>query len=390
MSEFRALGTVVSFPTATDIALSLVLTGTGSATLNSSDTAYLQIPAGSVFRFPDLLQYIEQKIADWIYAACVADTGVTTPSAATDLAVSITFSPSLTQNASLCTLTIGSNLGGAQVGGTNAAITGATLNNTNGLWSKLGLVQEDTTSQAMSVAAGVATRVGVFQPRSIFVFERSEVDDGDAVEAQLSKSFRLGDGSGSAFYAGRQVQRRRFRLVDLDEKFCGRARAIARLGTSGASSVTLDVDGAVETTYSTGITGAQYDSTLASEAATDGAYVNVGGAWVGRVRAVASTGLTLYEKVPSSTTPPSRCAITRISEVEALWFEALRTGYLCVFDMVETLGGSFGTIRWTGQEYMLDDDSKGFTPERRDIANALYSYTFHLKRRDASGLTTVL
>lgn len=390
MAEFRALGTAIAFTSATDIALSLVLTGTGTATLNSSDTAYLTIPANSVFRFPDLCQYIEQKLADWIYAACVADAGVTTPTAATDIAVSITFSPSLTQNASLCTLTIGSALGGVTVGGTAATITSATLTNTNGLWSKLGLVQEDTTSQAMTVAAGVATRVGTFQPRSIFVFERSEVDEGDNVEALLSKSFRLSDGTGSAFYAGRQVQRRTLRLVDLDEKFCGRARPIARLGTSGASSVTLDVDGAVETTYTTGITGAQYDSTLASEAATDGAYLNVGGAWVGRVRAVASTGLSLYEKVPSSTTPPSRCAITRISEVEALWFESLRTGYLCVFDMVETLGGTFGTIRWTGQEYMLDEESKGFTPERRDTANALYSYTFHLKRRDAPGLTTVL
>ncbi len=391
MPEYRALGTAIYFESATDIALSVTLTGTGTATLNSSDSAFLQIPAGSYFRFPDLCQYIEQKLADWLFAAMTADAGVTTkPGSAAAIATSITFAPSLTQNSSLATLTLGASLDGAQVGGSAAAITAVTLTNTNGLWSKLGLVRESVTSQAISVAGGVATRVGIFQPRSIFIFERSEVDDGDAVEAQQYKAFRLADGSGSTFYSGRNVTTRTLRLVDLDEAFCGRAKPIARLGTSGVSSqITLNLNNTIEASYTLGVTETRYSSTLAAAALTAGAYVDIGGVWVGRLFSQASTALGLCDYVPSSVTPPSRCVISRISEVQALWFEAVRTGHLCVFDMVEEAGGSLGNIRWTGAEYMLNEESKVFTPERRDSANSLYSYTFSLKRRDLPGLTTV-
>ena len=184
----------------------------------------------------------------------------------------------------------------------------------------------------------------------------------------------------------------RLSLIDLDEDTCGRDVPLMRLQSINADRLTLEYDNTVESTYSTPITGAGYQSDLVLSAAS-GAYVSIGGQWVSRGfdsdPGPNPVTLVLYEKVPSSITAPTNCVVTRISDVHALWFEAVRTGYLCVFDMVEEPGADFGKVRWLSQEYMLSEESKAFAPDRRDISAPLYSYTFDLIRRDANDLESV-
>jgi hypothetical protein len=386
-TEYRALGTIIEFTTATDIGLTVTFTGTGSATINSSTLAYYQIAANTKWRLPDLLQHLTERISSWIVAA-VNEAGAPAGTAAPT--VQLNFTPSITSNGSLCSISISCT--GVTVGGTSAPITAATLINTNGLWSKLGFAQEGTTPITLTVSTGTATKTGVFQPRSIFVFLRSEVDEGNTETMQNYKALRLNDGTGSVFYSGRNTTRRRLSLIDLDENTCGRDVPLMRLQSINADRLTLEYDNTVESTYSTPITGVGYQGDLIATALTDGCYISVSGQWVGRLfdsEAGPPQTLVLYEKVPSSITAPTNCVVTRISDVHALWFEAVRTGYLCVFDMVEEPGADFGKVRWLSQEYMLSEESKAFAPDRRDISAPLYSYTFDLIRRDANDLESV-
>lgn len=386
-SEYRALGTIIELTSATDIAMSIVLTGTGTATLNSSDAAFGQMAAGK-YRLPDFLQLLAKKVSDWIYAACQADAGVTTKPVLTNCDCSFTFTPSLTQGDSIVTMTV--TITGAQVGGTAATITSATLTNSNALWTKIGLVAEYSTSQSMSVATGVATRAGAFQPRCIFVFLRSEIDFGNSEEAVQYKALRFADGSGSSFHSGRRITKRQLRLVDLDQDIGGRDMPISRLTSINANRYDLETANTTSVDYVTGFESAQYNTTAAQDAATDAPYVEIPGVWVGRVAVIDNASepaiITLFDKVPSSITAPTSCVINRISEVKALWFEAMRTGYICVYDVNETPGSDFGKIVWTGEEYMLAEDSKTWDADRRDAGAALYSYTFNLIRRDGNDL----
>lgn len=394
-SEFRALGTAIYFDTATDIALTLTLTGTGSATINSSDSAYLTIPAGSYWRTPDLCNYVAYKTRAWIFAAITADGGVTKSSfVVTDFAVTFTVSPSLTVNGSLFTFKITNNAGAhLKIGGTNAALTAVTLTNTNGLWSKFGLFSEASASDTMTVAANVATKTGRFQPRSLFFFLRSEIDDGETEQAVLVKNLVKADGTISVYESGRHIAKRSLRLVDLDENIAGRPVSYARLGDNGiaASRVGLNIN-TVSSVFSSGSTN-QIDSLYLNNnvdpaGEPTGKYLLLPGAWVGRIDDTTDpTLLTLWEKIPANITPPTACALTIISEVHALFFEALRTGYLFVYHTVETPGSTFGSVLWVSSDYCLDESNTTWSPERRSIGLPAYSFTFNLLRRDAPGIT---
>lgn len=387
MSEFRALGTIIEFDTATDIGITLTFTGTGSATINSTTLAYYQVAANTKWRFPDLCQYLAKRIEEWIIAAvAIAGDPAGTPNAT----INIGFTPSLTLNGSLASISM--TCTGLTVGGTGATLTAATLANTSGLWSKLGLVAEGSSTRNFSVAGGTASLTGLFQPRSMFVFLRSEVDLGQSHEVLQQRSLRLNDGTGAFFHSGRILTKRVLSLIDLDEEVAGRDMVVARLSSINADRKTLETNYTTESTYNSGgITGASYQGDLADDLTSDVAYVSVGDAWISRVSgnddSTTPQIIVLYEKVPSSITPPTGCTINRISEVYALWFEAVRTGYLIVYDMIETPGSDFGKVRYMSQEYMLAEESKVWAPDRRDNGAPIYSYTFNLIKRDANDLS---
>ena len=165
---------------------------------------------------------------------------------------------------------------------------------------------------------------------------------------------------------------------------------LARLDSINATRNILQVSSTTANTYVTGFEANQINVTALTDAVTDGAYIEIPGQWVGRVntfdQSATPATITLWDYVPSSITAPTKAPLTRVSEVKALWFEAMRLGYLCVFDVNETPGADFGKIVWTGEEYMLAEESRVWDADRRDAGAALYSYTFNLIRRDGNDL----
>jgi hypothetical protein len=375
VQEYRALGTVAPFASSTSITLTVTLSGGGGATLNSSDAAYPTISASTKYRFPDLCQKIASAVQTWLFDAMTADAAVTTkPSAAADIDVTLTFTPSTTPGGSLCTLAIGPDLGGAQISGNAATVSGVTLN-ASAAWVALGLTYDGGTATA-TINSGTATVSGLFQPRSIFVVDRTEDDSGDAEEETNLKIIRLADGTGSVYRSGRTVTTRDFRIVDLDEAGAGRALPIGRYSGFGATRDILTVPNPTTTGILSGISNLYMDTTLP----TTGRYAEVGG-FVSRIRSVSATQVRLCDLVPSSVTPPTASSINQISEMQALWVESVRLGYFVIYGINE----SSGALRWQSEEYMMG--SPRWQGERRSVSDGLYSFTWSLTRRDASGLT---
>lgn len=382
-TAYRALGTVVKVTSTITLTVSLRLSdGTNNLTLDSGEAAYETIAVGS-YRLPDFAQLVASKLLAWVTAAKAALVPATLTSTGSP-SVTLTFTPSTSAGGSLFSLAIGP-IGATFVAapsGTAAIVAHADtkIDNATGGYGPLGLVYgtaTGTTTRAGTVSSGTATWSGLFQPRSIFVFDRSEVDEGDAEEEQGYKAIRLADGSGSVYASGRSVTRRTLRLVDLDESVGGRPVTWGRCSALTSDRVTFTLP-APSTTSLSGISSPYYQSDLA----TTGRYVEVGG-YVSRLRTAHATAPVLCEEIPSSITVNSGTALNLVSEVHALHREAVRLGYLVVYDVTDDTGA----IRWTSEEYMLAPESARWAGERRDLDNPLYSFSWNLIRRDKTGIS---
>jgi hypothetical protein len=385
-TSYRALGTVVKLASTATLTVSLRLSdGTNTLTLDSGEAAYGTIAAGS-YRLADFAQLVASKLLTWVTAAKAAAVTAGTLTSTGSPSVTLTFTPSTTAGGSLFSLAIGP-IGATFVAapsGTAAIVTHADtfIGNATDGYSPLGLVYETatgSTTRAGSVSSGTATWSGLYQPRSLFVFDRSEVDEGDAEEEVEYKAILLADGSGSVYASGRSVTRRTLRLVDLDESVGGRPQTIARVASIDSDRVTLTINAPSTATLS-GISSPYYQSDLAS--AGVGRMVELGG-WVSRLRSVSASSIVLAEEVPSSVTVNAGTVLNLVSEVHALHREAVRLGYLTVYETTD----SDGSIRWVSSEYMLAPESARWAGERRDVDNPLYSYSWSLIRRDKTGLT---
>jgi hypothetical protein len=387
-TSYRALGTVVYLPSAVTLTITLRISdGSESVTLSSSTgngVPYLTIAAGR-YRLADYAQIVSLKLATWIESAVAEEelNGASTLTATGSAVVTLTFTPSTTAGGSLFSLAV-SSVGGSFSGGAALIQSHAAtlIDNASGAYSPLGLVYETatgSTTRAGAVSTGTATWSGLYQPRSLFVFDRSEVDEGDAEEESNYKAITLADGAGSVYASGRTVTRRMLRLVDLDESVAGRPQTFARVASISSDRVTLTLNNP-STSYLSGISGHYYQSDMAT--AAPGRFVEVAG-WVSRLRSASATTLVLCEKIPSSVTVNSGSVVNLVSEVHALWRESVRLGYVTVHDSVDNTGA----IRWTSSEYMLAPESARWGAERRDLDNPLYSYSLNLIRRDKTGLT---
>jgi hypothetical protein len=377
-NELKMFDACARFTSSTAVRLTITLNG--SVTLNSSDSAYLTLSASTLYRFPDLRQQVAKHIQNWIYAAMVADAGVTVkPTAASEISVSFTFSASSTPGASVCTLAIGPISGPAEVGGAAAAITAASLDNSaNNLWSRLGLMYEDdgTTTRAATVASDTATWAGLFTPRQVFIFPRSESDpSGDIDEAMGDKVIQLADGSLSVYRSGYSTLRRPYTLVDLDEDQGGRDLEVARCSALQADRITFTIPNPTMLTGDTGLY-------IQTDQITAGRAIRVGGWWA-RARSDSATALVLTEEVPSSITVNSGTVLTLISEVHAMILEARSTGCLAIYSVNEETGA----VRKVSREYALENPT--FEAGRRDQDNALYSHTLNLRLHQKSPITLV-
>jgi len=207
------------------------------------------------------------------------------------------------------------------------------LDNSTQVWSKIGLCPEVDSGVAATISAGQGTFLSAFQPRSIFCFERSEVDTGDYEQVSAYASHRLADGKVRSYALGAHIMTRSYTLVDQDYDMAGPAVHIGLLSSSpinGARDTLNFTDfTALPNLTATGLTNPGYTQELVEL----NRYISIGGRWVARVRAKTATSIQLWDTVPASIAVDPLLEITQISEAHALWFEAVRLGTLHVYGM---------------------------------------------------------
>jgi hypothetical protein len=383
MAEYLALGTPITFAAATDIALSVVLTDGAafSATLNSSDAAYLQIAAGT-YRFPELCQLVITKIITWYGSAL---TGDATVSASGSPTITLTFAPSTSANGSTVTLTFTTS-GAIRTSNSDPLFfSSVTLNNaTSGLWTKLGLAYETEdgtieSNRTTNASGNVVTIASRFQPRSIFVFERAVEDTFNSPSYPIRKTHILGNGQTRTFKVGAAVTTRTLRLLDMGASVGGPGLEVATFSAWGSNRSLITITNPTVSALS-GISALYVQTSLL----TDGRYLRVANVeWVSRSRDDSTTQVRTCDKFPSSATVASGSPITMISELEALFFEVERLGKLCVWETTDA-----GAIRWTGAMYTPRGEPR-FVAERRDAYSQLWSYEWDLVRCDDPDLDIV-
>jgi hypothetical protein len=371
--EYLALGTPVVLAAATAVRLSVGLDDKLGATptINSSDSAYLEIAAGT-YRFPELCQLVISKILTWFATALDAD-------ADCDLTgtpvITLTFAPSTSANGSSVTLVFTTVGGETTAGGDPLYFASVTLDNSNGLWTLLGMAYEteDGTieaNRAVVDVADVVTIAGRFQPRSIFVFERSTTDTFDEPYLPQRTTHILASGATRGFRVGPVLTRRVLELVDLGHAEGGPGVAAATFSAFGSNRSLLTI-------ANPSVTGLSGISSLyvSTGVITDGRYLRLGD-HVGRSRSDSATQVRLVDKAPSTQTVATGAPITQVSELEALWMEVERLGHLYVFGVTE----STGAILWNGATYAptgeprLELNRRGYDP--------LWSWTWELVRAE--------
>ncbi len=375
MMEYRALGTVTTLASATNVGIEVSLAdGLGNTvTLNSGITPYLTLSGSS--RYPSLLTSLALLAKTWLNAAAVAS-GVLTATTGFDTDVDIT--PAVTANGCLCTFEI------TQVGynftasGAPAQITAASLvQSASGIWTSAGLMAGPSlTRAATSTTSSTATWAGLFQGRSVYCFERGE-DDGGDTESGSYISHHMASGFVRSYDLVPHRTTRALRLLDQDIDMAGPPLHIGLL--AAVSPINGDRDTLTMANPSQVFTlgNPSYNQGLAEV----GRYVSIAGRWVSRIRAVTSSTVQLWDAVPSTVTVPALGELVMISEAHALWYEALRLGAFVVYGLDEQTGLPL----WNGESYAMQGGDVTYFAERRDIGNPLYSYTFNLLRKDVIG-----
>lgn len=376
MNEYRALGTVSIFSAATNVGLELDLAdGVGNTvTLDTSVLAFYQIAAGS-YRYPSLLTSAVLALRDWIHDAAIAS-GVLTVGA-TKCSPDAQIAPSNVANGALCTLSITGIPYTFVASGLPALIAGARLvQSASGIWTEIGLLSGVQTSHAAtSLSSTTASWLGQFQARSIYSFDRGENDSGDA-ELSNYVTHHLASGIVRTYELTAHTVSRRLTLLDQDYDMCGPSVHLGLVASLNGDRDTITF--AQPTSYTVPSIGTiGFSETLAEE----GRYICIANRYVARIKTTTTNTLQLYEKIPVSITIPVLSQVTQISDAHALWYEAIRVGAFVIYGLDE----STGLPLWNGATYAISNGEQVFSPERRDIGNPLYSFTYDLIRKDVIG-----
>lgn len=373
MQFLRAFGTTIRVSSALSVNIAVVITdGTNTSVYSGSA---LSIAAGA-YRTADYCSALASTIISWLSAQIALDASVV---ATGTPIVDIEFIPATTADGSRFSLTLVSPACDFVASSLPASFASASINNANGVFSNLGLAYRDPSFPARSatISSGEALFSGLFQPRSIFVFERSEIDEGEDDSPAQFVAHKLASGALRTYVLGsNRISKRRLRVVDLDPDVCGPPIEVAL-----ATGINVDRNElTIPATVTTSLTGIEAAFSLPSLIPV-GAYIEFQG-FVARVRSVTSTTIQLCETIPTTITLSAYSYIRVVSEVHALWSEALRLGDILVYETSDTTG----EILWYPQSYCLaGDETPRYFGERRDIGNALYSYTFAMLRRDIEG-----
>ncbi len=381
-----------STPALPSAALQVAVTSlivSGPVTLNVSDAPMLnQCAADDIWQLVHYMQKTCLTLRQWILNALVGDGALAPdggdPGSLANVLLTGTLSLSETAGASRVVLTltdIGSN--------PDTTLTSITLDNTSGWLTPLGLVEEGA-SKAFNASGSPAiiTIEGDWQPRTMHVFPRSELDTGDRRTKPTRKTIPLKNGDLRQWEIDNTEVKRDYTLVDLGPEHCGAPIPIGRFSAWGATRKAI-------TLKSLAVSPTAFDSMGSYGLVGVGDYVKIGNIeWASRVKTVGTTtvggviyltSLALWEPFPSSVAPSAGDEITVISEAAFLEMEAGRTQHIIFFEQdtaTDTpLYGTYG-------DYALRGDGK--TEEgidQRQPTEAFFSWHFALQKFQINKLT---
>jgi hypothetical protein len=351
---------------------------TSIATLNSSDSAHLtQGAAGDVWAPWHLLIKTCLTIRQWVLNAEVADAALTPTGGNPGNMANVLLTGDLTLSeipgGSRFVLTL-TSIGAVEAN----TLTSMTLNNASGALTPLGLV-EDGASKTVNAGGGVVTFTGDFQPRTLFVFPRSEQDTGDKRHKAAFFSHPLGDGDIDLFSLGNAHIRRRYSLIQQSPEFAGPSFPVGTFASWGGTRKVINVK-----TLTVNPTSIDAFNALDLLAVDD--YVTIGNTdWCSRVKAANATSIDLWEPFPSSASVSAGEEIRVISEAAALEIEHRRIGSLVLYQQDDStdlpMYGSYGVYAPFGEGKYEEPGSQPMQTE------AIFDWPFELLKYRKAILT---
>lgn len=355
--------------------------------IDSGVLAYPTLPAGK-YPLTVFMAKTNALLRQWILDAATTASITTRPSLANVL-LKHRFPTALTAQPNANKFSVTFDPTGFAIGGNAAVLTGFSLENTSGYWTRLGFVRETLTTLAGTINTNVATVNAEGQCRSLFVLERSDEDLGEREIYPSWRTMSLRDGSVRQHIYGASHYDRTITLIDHDDLMAGE-----RLPTATLAASPLDGTRSILTLQSTdenGLVGAsslyQNDDLIVA-----GNYCRVGATGhVTRISArsgTPATSVTLLDKVPASQTQDmSGMTLYRVSEYTALFRRAKETGYVIVHEPDDTTGGT----RWMGTAYAPKFDGQADPSPRRSADGFfdLWTAVLPLRARDVSELSLV-
>lgn len=383
-SPVRGYGTatVLDAPLEIRLSLDLVTDQQDQETLDASDAPYLTLPAG-VYSPQGLLLSVGHRVRQWIFDAVDGS-----PALVNNMASAAEVPFFLGLAGPLARLPLGGNrvrweLNGfldATLNGEPVVVTSATLLNTNGLWSLLGLCRPDEARTEMALGLDLLRIDGRYQPRWLYVTKASFRDTGDIRQPQEYQAVSFGK-KVRTFRFGEDRVTRDITLVDETPEFAGPDVVAGEFGAVQGQRWKVDFPAYDESTLLE-----VEDTDRQPDLLTPHRYLRVGD-FRARLDAVTGDTVVLFEPLPSGEAPPLRSPLELVSEGQALLEEALETGYLFPLELNE----STGAPRWTPKAYAPRSQEGSFLlqPRIREQNLPYYSLEVPLLLRTDPELTVV-
>jgi hypothetical protein len=386
------------------VGVSITGTSPGPFTLDSTVFAFPIIGTGAtasnpvIYRYTDFLIEVWRKIRQWIFDAGVAF-GLVPVGTVADVQFSLSVTYPNDQNDSYhdavrINLSI-PQLGLGFVGATITAMSCLGLPTSSRWGHLLGLYQENAASNVFTLASGVFTRAGQFQPRHLAVLLRSEQDSGEYEERQDYRTSVLGSGRVIQHNYGFAEVRRDLRLVSLHPFELAPQFHVGALSSIDVTRTRLFFPNPIVSgSGGSGVSGIGSTPTgLQTDRVAIGDILRISEQWVSRVRLVtipappAPIDVTLWEIVPSNINPPLGAPIYKVSEVHSFVLESLRLQGLFVYD-VDDVSGEW---RPSGPRYHMRGAGKLLLQFDRQQPQAAdrYAFSLNLVRNSAPGLVEV-
>lgn len=372
-ARLRAAGPPIVLASPLTIGATYTVSGAGGTyTGTGAVVAHRTIAAGR-YAFGDFVVLLWQTLRQWIFDDLNAGGSSATISGGVD-AVDLRLDVAATATWGETRVSLRLELPTVQVGGQPAPLTALTLLNNSStaqapFWpSLLGLGQEGS-SVAVSVAGGVATLSGPYQPRALYCFLRSEVKPAGSIVTELSSLLPTSDGLVGTYEIHSGLVEQEWSLVAQPAEICGDPQPVGVLASLSASRLVLNCPNPRRSGGS-GNTGVVAGTGLDESRLPLGAYVGITAApgllWVSRVKSItlgtapASHQVELWERVPSTHSPLVGARLYRVPEVWALRHDARRLGQLLVYSADDGTGAPL----WLAESLALGAVSPG--PYRQD------------------------